>query len=79
MINLLRSNLFIFQVTYVDDILLAGKSTSRMKEVKCALAAQFDIKDLGELHYLLGVTVKQDVMNKSINYGLVNQRTPLIC
>ena len=36
---------------YVDDILLAGKSDKQIKEVKEALAKQFEVKDMGELHY----------------------------
>ena len=42
---------------YVDDILLAGKSDKRMKEVKEALAKQFEVKDMGGLHYFLGVSI----------------------
>ena len=45
---------------YVDDILLAGKSDKRMKEVKEALAKQFEVKDIGELHYFLGVSIVQN-------------------
>jgi len=37
---------------YVNDIILAGKSDKRIKEVKRALSAKFDIKDMGKLHYL---------------------------
>ena len=36
---------------YVDDIILAGKSERKMREVKEALGEKFDIKDLGKLHY----------------------------
>ena len=46
--------------TYVDDILLAGKSMKRMNTVKQALSQQFLVKDMGELHYFLGVKVVQD-------------------
>ena len=40
---------------YVDDIVLAGRSDRKLSEVKNALAARFDVKDLGSLHYFLGV------------------------
>ena len=43
---------------YVDDILTAG-SEQRMIEVKEAIANQFEVKDMGELKYILGVTVDQ--------------------
>lgn len=38
---------------YVDDIILAGKSDKRIKEVKRALDTKFDINDMGKLHYFL--------------------------
>ena len=45
---------------YVDDILLAGKNDKRISEVKLALAERFDVKDLGELNYFLGVKIVQN-------------------
>ena len=45
---------------YVDDILLAGKSIERLNAVKQNLSQQFQVKDMGELHYFLGVKVVQD-------------------
>ena len=45
---------------YVDDIVLAGKSDKRIEEVKKTLAKQFDIKDMGKLHYFLGMKVIQN-------------------
>ena len=45
---------------YVDDILLAGKTQKRMTEVKQALSRQFEVKDMGALHYFLGVKFIQD-------------------
>ena len=45
---------------YVDDILLAAKSEKRIAQVKCDLAKRFQLKDMGELHYFLGVNVKQN-------------------
>ena len=45
---------------YVDDILLAGKSIERLNAVKQALSQQFQVKDMGELHYFLGVKVVQE-------------------
>ena len=45
---------------YVDDIILAAKSTARLEEVKKGLAKKFDIKDMGTLHYFLGMKVIRD-------------------
>ena len=38
----------------------------RMEAVKKAISAQFEVKDLRELLYILGVTVKQNPEEKSI-------------
>ena len=54
---------------YVDDIILAGKSDKRIKEVKRALAAKFDIKDMGRLHYFLGMKILQDERTGSVWIG----------
>lgn len=45
---------------YVDDMVLAGKTGEKMHDVKSALADSFDIKDLGKLHYFLGMRVSQN-------------------
>ena len=54
---------------YVDDILLATKSKKRMKDVKSKLSAQFEVKDLGDLQYLLGVSIIQNRSEKSVWNG----------
>ena len=51
--------LFILAV-YVDDILLAAKSQQKINQVKADIGRQFHVKDMGELHYFLGVNVKQN-------------------
>ena len=54
---------------YVDDIVLACKSIERIAEVKKALAKQFEVKDLGELHYFLGIKVVQDQKSGEVWIG----------
>ena len=54
---------------YVDDIILAGRSDKRMKEVKDAIAEKFTVKDLDELHQFLGVKMIQDKESNSIWIG----------
>ena len=44
---------------YVDDIILVAGSEQRVIEVKEAITNQFQVKDMGELKYILGVTVDQ--------------------
>ena len=45
---------------YVDDIVLAAKSEKQLSEVKKSLAERFNIKDMGRLHYFLGMKVIQN-------------------
>ena len=54
---------------YVDDILLAGKSDRRITEVKKELASRFNMKDMGELQYFLGVKVIQDLEDGTVWIG----------
>ena len=64
----LEGELFVIAV-YVDDMVLATKNKKKLEEVKRALCAQFEVKDLGELHYILGVTVNQIYEKNSIWIG----------
>jgi len=41
---------------YVDDLLLTGVE-GRIEECKRKLAVEFDMKDLGLMHYYLGLKV----------------------
>ncbi|XP_017187807.1 uncharacterized mitochondrial protein AtMg00810-like [Malus domestica] len=44
---------------YVDDIIVTRSTPTIIQEVICALATEFDIKDLGPLHYFLGIQITQ--------------------
>ena len=45
-------------VLYVDDLFLTG-TDSVIVECKYAMASDFEMKDLGMMHYLLGLEVWQ--------------------
>ena len=45
---------------YVDDILLAANDTNLLLETKQMLSCSFDMKDLGEAHYVLGIEILRD-------------------
>ena len=51
---------FVIIALYVDDILLFSNNTEMLKREKLALARRFDVEDLGELHYVLGMCVKRN-------------------
>ncbi|KAH9714963.1 Integrase catalytic domain-containing protein [Citrus sinensis] len=51
---------YIILVLYVDDILLAANDTNLLLEIKQMLSCSFDMKDLGEAHYVLGIEILRD-------------------
>ena len=46
-----------FLVLYVDDILLVTNDKSMLHEVKQFLFKSFDMKDMGEVSYLIGIKI----------------------
>jgi hypothetical protein len=44
-------------VVYVDDIVITGDDDEEISRLKKALACSFEVKDLGYLHYFLGIGV----------------------
>ena len=50
-----RDKVVMFLVLYVDDILLIGNDVGVMSSVKIWLSSQFDMKDLGEANFILGI------------------------
>ena len=53
-----------FLVLYVDDILLIENDVGIMSLVKVWLSSQFDMKDLGEANFILGIKLWRDCKNK---------------
>ena len=51
---------FIFMVLYVNDILLVANDIDLLIETKQLLFIHFDIKNLGEASYLLGIQILRD-------------------
>ena len=51
---------------YVDDLIIATKTEGEMQLVKELLHSQFKMKDMGELHYYLGITIRQDKNEKTV-------------
>jgi hypothetical protein len=42
---------------YVDDLIIIGSACKLIEEIKIQLSQEFEMKDLGELHYCLGIEV----------------------
>ena len=61
------TSLFVYQrgsdtaylLLYVDDIVLTASSTGLLRRIISALQREFAMKDLGELHYFLGMHVQR--------------------
>ena len=51
---------------YVDDILLIGNDFEMLPKVEIQLATQFQMKDLGDMQYVLGIKIIRDRKNKII-------------
>jgi hypothetical protein len=54
---------FIFLVLYVDDMLLASNDLGMLHETKKMLTRSFDMKDLGEASFVLGIEIHRDRSN----------------
>ena len=54
----------VFLVLYVDDILLIGNDVETLSNVKKWLVEEFQIKDLGEASYIIGIQIIRDRNNK---------------
>ena len=51
---------YIFLVLYVDDILLASNDIGLLHETKTFLSKQFEMKDLGDASFVLGIRIHRD-------------------
>jgi hypothetical protein len=52
-----KNEKFVFLVLYVDDILLASSDVHLLLETKRFLSSHFDMKNIGEASYVLGIEI----------------------
>ena len=55
-----KNEKYIFIILYVDDILLASSDVNLLLETKKFLSSNFDMKDLGEASFVLGIEIHRD-------------------
>jgi hypothetical protein len=56
----------ILLVIHVDDIVIASNDLHAIREFKEAMSQTFDMSDLGELSYYLGIKITRDRAHKSV-------------
>ena len=54
-----KGKITIYLLVYVDDIIVASSSQEAVTKLLEDLKQEFDLKDLGDLHYFLGIEVKK--------------------
>ncbi|KAK4836188.1 hypothetical protein QYF36_019680 [Acer negundo] len=62
----IKGDKLVFLILYVDDILLIENDVGVLTSAKEWLAKQFDMKDLGEASFILGIQVISDRKNRTI-------------
>lgn len=62
----IRKNALTIIGVHVDDLMILARNITEMRSVKDSLKLQFKMKDMGELHYYVGVCIVQDVKNKQV-------------
>jgi hypothetical protein len=56
----IKGIMFIILVLYVDDILLTSSDKNLLYETNGFLSSNFDMKDLGDVSYVLNIEIYQD-------------------
>ncbi|RVW39088.1 Retrovirus-related Pol polyprotein from transposon TNT 1-94 [Vitis vinifera] len=67
---------YIFMVLYIDDILLASSNVNLLNDTKRILSTNFNMKDLGEAYFVLGIEIYRD---RSRNLLGLSQRAYINC
>ncbi|POM64501.1 Uncharacterized protein PHPALM_19960 [Phytophthora palmivora] len=52
---------------YIDDLTIAGSHLCDINDLKDKLSGEFTMKNLGELHYLLKLEIKRDLVRKTLS------------
>jgi hypothetical protein len=56
----IKESMFTILILYVDDILLVSSDKNLLYETKGFLSSNFDMKDLGDASYVLGIEIHRD-------------------
>jgi len=70
-----KGSSLVFVAIYVDDVILTGTDQEEINSLKSFLNDQFKIKDLGRLHYFLGL----EILYKQVVSLFHKESSLLIC
>lgn len=59
-----KGDIIIFMLVYVDDIIVASSSTEATYVLLKGLSQDFALKDLGELHFFLGIKYASNILKR---------------
>ena len=62
-----NSNTVMYLLVYVDDLLLVASDSDQLASVKTQLGNRFDMKDMGEAQFILGVQIKRDRAKRQLH------------
>ncbi|XP_071685020.1 uncharacterized mitochondrial protein AtMg00810-like [Lolium perenne] len=79
-----RPEVTMYVLVYVDDIILVSSSVATADRLVSSLSVVFDVKDLGKLHYFLGLEVTHDdtglsLTQKKYSHDLLRHAGMLMC
>ena len=63
---------FVILGVYVDDIIPVSNNPPLLKAEKAALCERFEMTDLGEIHYLLGMSIKRNRGSRTLTISQPN-------
>ena len=58
---------FVILAIWVDDILMFSNNIDMLTDEKVSIGSRFKVEDLGEMHYILGMRVKQDRKSRTFS------------
>ena len=64
-----RANDIIIIALYVDDLLIASSRKTEMGSIKRMLTQLYEMEDMGEATFILGITIRRERANRSISIG----------
>lgn len=62
----------IYLLIYVDDLLIISNDSQQMNYIKQSLAKVFDMKDIGEAKFFLGIKIERDLENRILKLSQTN-------